>query len=739
MKISTFQKKVRFIPMVDRGAKAQAGSQSRCRLLALLAGALATPIAWSQVSSDSPGGQLPNILIEGRQDDSAGKPIGGLYQFGGKEILDAAGAIQDVSRYAQTLPSVNTGYNPFSDQLFVRGGNSLENLYVIDDMVVPGISHYSNFTSAGSIISIVDASLIDHVNFRTGGFPSRYGDFLSSVMQINERNGASDRVKGRVSSLGFDVGTSIEGPLGDSGRSGSWLLGVRRSIVDILNRGSDSARQGGLPVIYSVNSKIDINLGPSDQLHLVSVDGTDRVKAQPRQGDTNDQEIDTYVIDYRSIQVNQGVTWSHEFRNGWRGKAILTGNINNSHSTVQDLLKNGLPASNAALIDAIATAPVIFHSEARESAATTRYELHAPAIGGFEEVTLGAGLTRFHDHFLYTRPFGEQSPYSLTANIDPLAIDRSMTFSQPFAHVQVRKKLSGNWIVDAGLRAEHFGDLAATRVAPRLALQWESLDATKLSLTADTSYQRPPAQFNASFPSAGGSLEPTRVDQAGIGLSAPIGSGTRLHVEVYGKRYHRLPAFPEFPGITLENLGEILTPDEVLYRITSQGSGRTEGAEATLETAIGAKTTLQANIAFTRSRFAGVDGVLHPGSFEHPIVVHVLANYAATSHWSFGADASYLAGRPYTPFNVEQSRIQDRGIFDMSRLSTSRLPGAFNLDVRADYATTLLGEPATFFAAILNASNASSTVGYLWNRRTNSAQADNNLGVFAVLGGELRW
>jgi hypothetical protein len=54
-----------------------------------------------------------------------------------REIFKAAGVQQDVSRYVQVLPGVAIGTNDFRNDLIVRGGSPLENLFVVDNVEIP--------------------------------------------------------------------------------------------------------------------------------------------------------------------------------------------------------------------------------------------------------------------------------------------------------------------------------------------------------------------------------------------------------------------------------------------------------------------------------------------------------------------------------------------------------------------------------------------------------------------------
>jgi hypothetical protein len=146
-----------------------------------------------------------------------------------EEIFRAAGALQDVSRYVQTVPGVVIGSDDFRNDVIVRGGSPLENLFIVDNVEVPNINTFANFSSAGGTVSILDSSMIRDVTFITGGYPASYTNRTSSVLQITQREGSREALHARAT-LGFGgAGGAVEGPI-TKGR-GSWVVSARRSFL----------------------------------------------------------------------------------------------------------------------------------------------------------------------------------------------------------------------------------------------------------------------------------------------------------------------------------------------------------------------------------------------------------------------------------------------------------------------------------------------------------------------------
>ena len=104
----------------------------------------------------------------------------------------------------QVLPGVAPGNDQRND-LIVRGGSPSENLILIDGVEIPNLNHFPSEGSTSGPIGMINDKFISDVNFTTGGFPARFGDHLSSVMDIKFREGQRNRFLSDVnlSSAGF--------------------------------------------------------------------------------------------------------------------------------------------------------------------------------------------------------------------------------------------------------------------------------------------------------------------------------------------------------------------------------------------------------------------------------------------------------------------------------------------------------------------------------------------------------
>lgn len=135
-------------------------------------------------------------------------------------------AESDLLRAVQLLPGVVTR-NDYSVGLNVRGGDADQNLVLLDGQVVFNPFHL------GGLFSTFPDQAVEGVEFLTGGFPSRYGGRLASVLDVEQRAGSPDSVHGSASVSLLATRLHLEGPLPFT-RRGSFLVAARRTYADQL-------------------------------------------------------------------------------------------------------------------------------------------------------------------------------------------------------------------------------------------------------------------------------------------------------------------------------------------------------------------------------------------------------------------------------------------------------------------------------------------------------------------------
>ncbi len=141
----------------------------------------------------------------------------------------APSAFKDFNQLLATLPGVSTN-NELSSAYSVRGGNFDENLVYVNEMPIYRPFLANSGRQEG--LSFVNPDLVADVNFYSGGWEAKYGDKLSSSLNITYDQPEQTRGGIEVGLLG---GSGYVGGTGKGGRF-SYIAGIRhRDSQYLLN------------------------------------------------------------------------------------------------------------------------------------------------------------------------------------------------------------------------------------------------------------------------------------------------------------------------------------------------------------------------------------------------------------------------------------------------------------------------------------------------------------------------
>lgn len=207
----------------------------------------------------------------------------------------------DVLRVVMTLPGVKT-VGEASTGLNVRGGSADQNLILFNDATIFNPSHFFGLFSA------FNPEVVKDIQLYKSGIPAKYGGRLSSVLEVNSREGNKKNVTG---SAGIGLLTSrinVEGPLAKD-RS-SFIFGARATYANWLLNLLPAEYKNSRAAFNDFNLNITHEINKKNNLYFTAYMSNDRFNLN---NDTS----------YHYGNKNISLKWKHVFNNKWN--MILAG------------------------------------------------------------------------------------------------------------------------------------------------------------------------------------------------------------------------------------------------------------------------------------------------------------------------------------------------------------------------------------------------------------------------------
>jgi len=171
----------------------------------------------------------------------------------------------DVIKSLQAIPGIKS-YGDGSTMFYVRGGNSDQNLILIDEAPIYNPSHLFGFFTA------IAPDAIKDVEAYKGDFPANYGGRLSSVIDIKMKDGNMKKF-GCSGSLGpFTSSLSLEGPF--KKEKASFYVSLRKSNLGWIKLPNYSAKTFEMK-FSDFNVKLNYKINFNNHLFLTLYGGND--------------------------------------------------------------------------------------------------------------------------------------------------------------------------------------------------------------------------------------------------------------------------------------------------------------------------------------------------------------------------------------------------------------------------------------------------------------------------------
>ena len=605
-----------------------------------------------------------------------------------RDMETTAGTFGDPSRYLQTMAGV-TNDNDQRNDFLVRGGNPSENLFVIDGIEIPSINQLALSDTTGGFVSMLDADAIQTMVFHTDAYDSKYEQRLSSVVDISTRPTGPVQSH-RVSEFGLaGAGGSMTRPMGENG---SLFVSGRRSVLNLF---TDDIGMNGVPIYTNGFVRAENRIDERNNWWGISLTGVDSIAINPSA--TDGAETNPFNILYSGWRNTTGVNWQHDISPRSFGVLSVARAQQNQTVVENDQLQDG---------------QTVYNENTGDGITTVKYDW----VGQMKSwATLSAGVRASLDqlHYAVAQPLGLQNPYSA----DPTPLNatamnfRFATFaSSAYGQVSIAMPHAAKLVLGESGQEWALGGHASPTGKALLTLP---LFGHEAHFGYAQYAQMPSTLYLLSFNNLK-TLDPIDCHQFVAGTMLFNKRHVQAMLDTYQKRYSNYPVAANFPQLSLANIADTFGQAFLMFPMVSTGRGIANGAELTVESQPTSRLKLTGTLAYARSWYSGLDGVLRRGSFDLPLTSNLTGLWHIGRGYHLSWRYSTATGKPYTPDNMPLSTAQNRDVYDLTQLNAVRAPAYSRLDFRFEQTRTMRHGVMTWHVGLENALGAKNFYAYAW-------------------------
>jgi hypothetical protein len=227
--------------------------------------------------------QMSEVVVN----TSTRKRVQGITTIAPEVIRKIPGANAGVENILKTLPGVYSN-NELSTQYAVRGGNYDENLVYVNEVEVYRPFLVRSGQQEG--LSFTNTDLVQNVDFSAGGFQAKYGDKLSSVLDITYRRPTKFGASAEVSLLGGSLAVDAV----SKNQKWSAVTGVRYRDNSLLVN-SQETQTNFRPTFADVQTNVIYNASTKWQWSFLGNISQNKYNYQPLSRQTNFGTIDNPI------------------------------------------------------------------------------------------------------------------------------------------------------------------------------------------------------------------------------------------------------------------------------------------------------------------------------------------------------------------------------------------------------------------------------------------------------------
>lgn len=663
-----------------------------------------------------------------------------------KSVKVSAGFGEDVFRMLRTLPGVLSP-SDFATQFVVRGGSPDENLIIVD-----GVEIYNPYRLYG-FVSMFNPDIVDGFYFMAGGFPAKYGDRLSSVLDVSSRDGTKERFFSSTANVNLTNANIIfEGKLP---LNGSWIFSTRRTYYDLIL--GPIVKKTGLvraditfPNFYDFQTKLSFQPLDGHKVSTFLIHSRDAMNIISSRNFGRPDSITVNDLSYNNVFA---FSWTYFPSKNFAVKFLASWYRNSGENKF----------GGEILDPSYDQGEVIFQDDVELFNVETwsRYSIRKISTSVDISYEFGANLFEFgfgnnsvFSDLRYVLKMDEKLKMllmSLGFFSAPEFFKYSERYNRSYFYFQDRIRISEKATFQPGIRFDYYGIIKKSYVSPRINFLYNINAITSLRFAYGWYYQSPGYekiydQYMFFDFTKAEDLSAEKSIHYIVGLERWLSPGVLARVEGYYKEFDDLivrkrvkgtrwvsDRIPDYPPTDIRGWSQpyqIAINDSVTSIPVNKGDGLAYGFEVFIEK-MNTKNSrfygwLSYSFSVAKRKFYGIEV---PFIFDQRHTLNIVLNWRLSRKFDLSLTWMYGTNYPYTePIGVKPrifvsdtavkiATIRDRVLLDLdfgsiSNFFNARKPAYHRLDVRITHNTKFWGLNWSFYIDVMNVYNRQNVVGY---------------------------
>jgi len=603
-----------------------------------------------------------------------------IKSIGLDQIRSNPGGNFDISKVVQSLPGVS-GSVGFRNDIIVRGGAPNENVFYVDGIEVPFINHFATQGAGGGPVGILNALFIEKLDFQSSAFGAQYDNALSSVLDFKMISGNKEKMQRQFQLGASEAGITLDGPIGKNKKT-TYLFSARRSYLQFLFQAI------GLPFLpdyWDFQTKVEHKFNDRTSLSFIGIGSIDNFKFNlPDNPTLEDSATLAGIPDVKQWSYTNGLVFKRITEHGFYTIALS-----------RNMLENGNEKYDFDLTNDPTKLRLKFTSQEIEN----KLRLNWVQNRGKWRIGYGAVLQYVkYNNKSFIRDFVFRTPAGIF--LDTLSVNTGIDFFKGGVYGSLSRAWFNNRLTTSiGIRSDinSFTDTGMDPIktlSPRGSISYALTEKWTISASVGRYFKLPPytilgfnqGQINQPL-FVNQNTEYTRTDHYVAGISYAPSNSAIISIEGFYKDYAQYPV-SAVNQISLANLGGdfgVLGNE----RVISIGKGSSYGVEAFVQKKLTERIFGIASYTIYWASFSGIDvNRKIRSAWDNRHLVSITAGYRFKRNWELSGKVRYLAGFPFTPYDISRSLAEypltGNGVFDYAQLNTLESEAFLQVDTRLD-------------------------------------------------------